>query len=440
MTCYWGNTSKMRCTEIISAVLNDPTRIDQQYASIFRSFHDARRVTRKPKKRADKLKEDLRLQLKLEVPTGFTGPAKGLLEACQALGINLSLRDNKVILQTPLGATLDLETDHETHFKACISESCIHTILAHLEARTDGKDKPGRADMQGATSWVDLDATNALLKGRKEPNENDDEQQQSNNNLCKPCKLSKPDERRLHTIISGSIRAPHRLKHINDKIDDVCRHPECEGARNTTLHIFWHCARWSDYRKKIIGAIEEHIAKVKKTSSKRYTAMRKLINTPCFQNCGICPGDIEQIAKSYNIDSEDPKLGSLSQQDRFRADEKEATYNWTTVDGIPYTKVYTDGSALNGGSRELARAGWGAYFGDKSAFNFSAKLYGPVQSSYRADLRALLHVVRTATSPVCMMIDCQGVVNMFNDFMSTKVRPERAIRDQDLWDQVFDIM
>ena len=104
MTCYWGNTSKMRCTEIILAVLNDPTRIDQQYASLFRSFHDARRVTRKSRKRADKLKEDLRLQLKLEVPPGSTGPARGLLDACQALGINLSLRDNKVILQTPLGA------------------------------------------------------------------------------------------------------------------------------------------------------------------------------------------------------------------------------------------------------------------------------------------------------------------------------------------------
>ena len=29
---------------------------------------------------------------------------------------------------------------------------------------------------------------------------------------------------------------------------------------------------------------------------------------------------------------------------------------------------------------------------------------------------------------------------MFNDFINAKARPERAIRDQDLWDQVFDIM
>ena len=29
---------------------------------------------------------------------------------------------------------------------------------------------------------------------------------------------------------------------------------------------------------------------------------------------------------------------------------------------------------------------------------------------------------------------------MYNDFLDTKTRPDHAIRDQDLWDQVFDIM
>ena len=63
-------------------------------------------------------------------------------------------------------------------------------------------------------------------------------------------------------------------------------------------------------------------------------------------------------------------------------------------------------------------------------------LHGPVQTSYRAEVRALLHVVQTAAAPVFVMIDCKGVANTFNDFLKGK-RDMLHMREQDLWDLVF---
>lgn len=70
--------------------------------------------------------------------------------------------------------------------------------------------------------------------------------------------------------------------------------------------------------------------------------------------------------------------------------------NNTLIGGTSYTKVYTDGSCCNGSMRELSRAGWGAYFGEDSDSNIQKPLSGLIPTSYRAELLALVHILKVA--------------------------------------------
>lgn len=115
-------------------------------------------------------------------------------------------------------------------------------------------------------------------------------------------------------------------------------------------------------------------------------------------------------------------------------------HDWSETEAIHddyYHKVYTDGSCFNGPNRALARAGWGVFFGKGHSANASAKLYGPVQTSYRAELRALLHVVSCTTVPTAIHIDCKSVVKVFNEYMNTKCAPSNQLRENDLWETIF---
>ena len=53
----------------------------------------------------------------------------------------------------------------------------------------------------------------------------------------------------------------------------------------------------------------------------------------------------------------------------------------------------------NGTHRYLARAGWWVFCGHNSKLNTNAPLRGPIQTSYRAEIRAVSHVIRTAVVP-----------------------------------------
>ena len=72
---------------------------------------------------------------------------------------------------------------------------------------------------------------------------------------------------------------------------------------------------------------------------------------------------------------------------------------WEQHDGWWYMVAYTDGSAHNPEHRLTSRAGWAVWYGSDSPYNVSAPLCGLVQTSYKAEARALLQVVRTAGFP-----------------------------------------
>ena len=104
------------------------------------------------------------------------------------------------------------------------------------------------------------------------------------------------------------------------------------------------------------------------------------------------------------------------------------------------TIVYTDGSAIHGTSRALARAGWGVFYGEGCKHNISSKLHGQVQTSYRAEVRALLHAIQTAGTPICVYVDCQGVVNTINKFVDSGYVVPTKLNETDLWERIFEVV
>jgi ribonuclease HI len=55
--------------------------------------------------------------------------------------------------------------------------------------------------------------------------------------------------------------------------------------------------------------------------------------------------------------------------------------------------VYTDGACPNNGNKEMARAGYGVFFGDKDERNVAKPVLGPDQTNNRAELLAILEAL-----------------------------------------------
>ena len=87
------------------------------------------------------------------------------------ISAKISCTDTTIKIETPLGATLDLDSVFDIHFQACIRESCRYAIINGLIERSNKKDEPQRKDMIGIEPYVDLSATMAMLNSNKNPNE-----------------------------------------------------------------------------------------------------------------------------------------------------------------------------------------------------------------------------------------------------------------------------
>jgi hypothetical protein len=170
---------------------------------------------------------------------------------------------------------------------------------------------------------------------------------------------------------------------------DECQHPECKGSRATTTHIFWECKAFDGTRRKYQKVIDRKLELTKKWDRAAHTEIKRILANNCFQNCAICPSNPEQLKSTYELEDNDPHKLPTHKDDMCTGDPGSYTID---INGFKYFKVYTDGSVENGKSRELARAGWGVFHAPNSKFNHCSKLHGPVQTSYRAEVRALLHV------------------------------------------------
>eukprot|EP00972_Heterocapsa_arctica_P090844 13404998-Heterocapsa_arctica.AAC.1 len=76
--------------------------------------------------------------------------------------------------------------------------------------------------------------------------------------------------------------------------------------------------------------------------------------------------------------------------------------------------VYTDGLAVFPRDLPMRRAAFGVWIGENSVHNHSQPLPGKVQTAYRAELHAIVHVAERYTENISIIADCLGVVNEAN--------------------------
>ena len=283
LTCIWGKQIKMRCPEIVLGLLNDPTKVDNFYASAFRAFILARRILRKNSARYDAFIDTSTMYGGKD---NINGPVHGLYQYANVLGILITIEAGVIMMLAPLGAKLLLCTSHETHFKSCIRESCRYLMFKRLANGLAFEDAKAAAslvaalknpnvkhkrvkknwdDMLGMHPYVDIEATRALSVGRKRATHAYCTQklassvdEDANGFICQPCKLDGKTQRGLQTIIAGIIRTPHRLKYTGRVSTHQCPHAGCRAARCDTEHLFWTCPasmRWTEISRTLTAGL-----------------------------------------------------------------------------------------------------------------------------------------------------------------------------------------
>ena len=102
-------------------------------------------------------------------------------------------------------------------------------------------------------------------------------------------------------------------------------------------------------------------------------------------------------------------------------DDDKYTVQWHK--NVLYLVVYTDGSTVHPQSSILARSGWAIHFARGSQHNDSGGLAGPAQSTYRAELRAAVHVIQHARTPVWIKTDYKSVATTLRDLTRSNPNP-----------------
>ena len=162
----------MRCSEVVFAVLNDPTRVEVQLAAAHRAFADARRMLRKnPDRLTDFIRGVYDIN-KNDEGTWINGPVHGLVRHAAHIGVVFIEETGNVYLNTPLGDKINLCTEQQSHFNCAIRETCRYAHLAQLQARVEGKkrkdaSKPDREDMVGLTPCIDLAASMQVCRSTR---------------------------------------------------------------------------------------------------------------------------------------------------------------------------------------------------------------------------------------------------------------------------------
>ena len=299
-----------------------------------------------------------------------------------------------------------------------LKDSARFMVFSHLQERTQPsrRQKPGfRKDLVGISALVDCHATLGLLNARRPRADGGGSV------------LSPDDKRILQRIISGSIRSPDRLHAAGLVATDCCKH--CQ-ARGTTEHLFWDCSHYARVRDVFLRQIQDYIAQVRRHSKKRAAAIEEILRVPAFRHCGICNLNPRIYDHANKLSEEvDPIF-----EDCRRLNVSSYVHDVAVRDDI-----YTDGSATGTELRITARAGWGLFSSTDPPLTTYGRLFGPIQTSSRAELRAIVEALYRAGRPACIYSDCKYVVDachaLARDGLVSEDWP-----DQDLWALVSEFL
>ena len=103
--------------------------------------------------------------------------------------------------------------------------------------------------------------------------------------------------------------------------------------------------------------------------------------------------------------------------------------------------VYTDGACRHNQSAIYRRAGIGAYWAEGHANNISQPLAGALQSNQRAELQAVILVLRIEKRAVLICSDSQYVVDGWVHYASKGAPPcWYGIHNSDLWKEFLEAL
>ena len=97
-----------------------------------------------------------------------------------------------------------------------------------------------------------------------------------------------------------------------------------------------------------------------------------------------------------------------------------STHEYLDINCKTYVIVCTGGSAFFIHCRYMARAGWSVWYADNSPYNAYDGLTSALQTSYRGELRAILHIFQTAGTATWIKCDCKSVVDLTNSILDNE--------------------
>jgi len=300
LAAIWSTERRMRCTEIVIAVLSDPTKVDPWAATIVRVILNVKRIISKSVDRQVQFIQCLKWAMDAR-HTNIQGPAHAFIRMIRLLGLDLDLNrvsdqgnHATIWISDEFFARIDILGDSKSVIKSKLRTWCRRAILETLQDRCVPKvDEDGiidphfnpnkaRKDMISISKYVDMGATLENFGQKK-----------GSHQYAKDPELANT----LKSVIAGSIRCGDRLNAADIIESDICSHPECNGQRHTTRHVFRECLRHSKRRKQC----EEQVDKILQHANQQHghiavANLKEVLADKTFQVTGICPDDMMAIA------------------------------------------------------------------------------------------------------------------------------------------------
>ena len=219
-----------------------------------------------------------------------------------------------------------------------------------------------RADFQGLHTGVDVEASTQLLRS------------------------SGPSQVHLgllRSIISGGVVCGQRASRAGFSSSQFCEFCHMR-TEESVQHLFWECPAWKEVRTKHALA----------------TASWRPDWPACLSCCGVL---CDQAVILTPPPSESPVPGPLPATGPVVLHLDECFVSGRV-------EVYTDGACVHNQIPSLRRAGVGAWWADNHPMNVSVPLEGHTQTNNRAELSAVLHVLKHEPRDVHIKTDSEYVL------------------------------
>ena len=380
-SAVWGRRSKFRCGEVLFSLLCHGHATDPVWATSYCSLTVCQRIlARRPALRSLFCTV---WELRKGRRSLVVGPVGNLFHAVKQLGLSWP---SPLVLQNDVWdrQPIDLLAHSSKEFAHMLRDCTRHLLWSRAGCR--------RQDLAGLQTGVDIEATCQLLRASR--------QTQVHKGL-------------LRSILSGGVvsgQRAHKARFCSSAICEFCNCLTVESVH----HLFWECPAWANIRN-------EHPLAV---------ASWRPDWPACFACCGIlCDGVVIPVPADdavYPVPEPAPEPGLLELDEH-------------NISGR--VEVYTDGACTFNQIASLRRAGFGAWWADDHPKNFSCALEGQYQTNNRAELAAVLQVLRTELRKVHIKTDSAYVLRGCQRLRFVwAALGWLGILNTDLWQQVHALM